>query len=70
MAVKATKRQKGGRKQCLVCGRPIPQARLKVLPDTTTCVNCASVQRYSSRDVPDDVFAQHTDAPVLIEDES
>ena len=31
-------------KDCEYCGHKIPKARLKVLPDTTTCVEC-SVER-------------------------
>ena len=68
MAVKSAKTKKRVRRYCLACGRPIPQARLKVLPDTSTCVKCASVERYSSRDVPGSAFAQHPEASQL-EDE-
>ena len=70
MAVKTAKMRKRARKLCLVCRRPIPQARLKVLPDTTTCVKCASVERYSSLDLPVDVFAQHTIDSQQYEEES
>jgi hypothetical protein len=27
--------------ECLECGKPIPKERLKVLPNTTTCVKCS-----------------------------
>ena len=30
---------------CRVCGRPIPVARLRVLPHTSLCVTCASRRR-------------------------
>ena len=30
---------------CVVCGRPIPVARLDVRPAATTCVGCASLDR-------------------------
>ncbi|MFQ6091440.1 MAG: TraR/DksA C4-type zinc finger protein [bacterium] len=70
MAVKSAKIRKRVKKCCIVCGRPIPQARLKVLPDTTTCVKCASVERYSSLDVPTSAFAQHPEVSQLEEDET
>ncbi len=31
--------------QCRVCNRPIPVARLRVLPHTSLCVQCASRRR-------------------------
>ena len=30
---------------CCKCCKPIPEARLKALPDTKTCVECSSVER-------------------------
>ena len=33
--------EESGDKICEVCGVRIPKARLKVLPDTTTCVKCS-----------------------------
>ena len=30
---------------CVVCGRPIPAARLEVRPTATTCVGCANLGR-------------------------
>lgn len=29
---------------CIHCGEPIPERRLKVLPNTNTCVSCSKVQ--------------------------
>lgn len=29
---------------CIECGKIIPKARLKVLPDTETCVKCSQAQ--------------------------
>ena len=31
----------GGYGQCQVCGKPIPEARLEVIPWAETCVTCA-----------------------------
>jgi hypothetical protein len=31
---------------CFKCKRNIPKARLDVLPDTQTCVECSGVQKY------------------------
>ena len=28
-------------KTCVVCGRPIPKARLEAVPGVSTCVECA-----------------------------
>jgi hypothetical protein len=36
---------------CEFCGREIPLARLKILPDTTTCVKCSQTQPYSESDI-------------------
>ena len=32
-------------KKCRKCGEEIPEARLKALPNTETCVNCSGVQK-------------------------
>jgi RNA polymerase-binding transcription factor DksA len=69
MAVKSTKPRKRGKRLCLICGRSIPMSRLKVLPDTETCVKCATVERYSRLDVPTSAFAQHPEASQSDEDE-
>ncbi len=66
--VKSAKVKKKGKRLCTICGRAIPLARLKILPGTTTCVRCATVERYSSLDVPDFAFAQPPDG-ARIEDE-
>jgi len=39
--VKFEKEETGDR-DCEICGVQIPEARLKVLPHTTTCVRCSS----------------------------
>jgi hypothetical protein len=36
-----SKRREKSMKLCEVCHRPIPAARLEVLPDTRVCVECA-----------------------------
>lgn len=28
-------------RQCRVCGKPIPEARLKAIPETFVCVHCS-----------------------------
>jgi hypothetical protein len=33
-------------RSCVRCKTRIPQARLDILPDTHTCVQCSTVQRY------------------------
>ena len=35
------RKTKAPSRQCSVCGQPIAEARLEVLPDTTMCVECA-----------------------------
>ena len=30
---------------CVRCGYPIPEARLRALPNARTCINCSQVQR-------------------------
>lgn len=32
-------------RNCVVCRREIPPARLKVLPDTETCVGCSQEEK-------------------------
>lgn len=32
---------------CEVCGEAIPKERIRILPDTTTCVKCSQTQPYS-----------------------
>jgi len=46
--------------RCVVCGEPIPAKRLAALPDTTTCVACATVPRKKRSDLPGRNFIQHT----------
>ena len=36
---------------CEFCGKPIPQERLEILPDTTTCVKCSQTTPYSQEEV-------------------
>lgn len=31
---------------CNVCGKPIPPERVEAIPDTLTCVDCSTVQKY------------------------
>jgi len=33
---------------CINCGVEIPSARLEVIPETKTCVNCSEVQPYKA----------------------
>lgn len=33
-------------KNCVMCGAPIPEGRLKALPDVKTCVNCCTTSKY------------------------
>jgi hypothetical protein len=32
-------------KHCKYCGEPIPEQRLKILPNTETCVKCSDVNK-------------------------
>lgn len=50
----------GGERLCVVCGDPIPAKRLAALPETTTCVGCATVPRKLRSDLPGRHFVQHT----------
>ncbi len=47
-------------KLCVLCGEPIPEKRLAVVPDTTTCVACAAVPRKTRGDLSGRHFIQHT----------
>jgi hypothetical protein len=46
---KAAKKKK--KVTCEFCGKEIPAARLKILPDTTTCVKCSQTRPYSESDI-------------------
>ena len=35
-------------KNCCVCNQPIPEGRLKLLPNTMTCVQHSNANRYSA----------------------
>ena len=37
-----------GTKKCINCGEEISKERLEALPDTETCVECSTVERYIS----------------------
>jgi hypothetical protein len=45
------KTKKKKKVHCEFCGKEIPLARLKILPDTTTCVQCSQTQPYSESDI-------------------
>ena len=45
---------------CACCGEPIPEARLKAVPGTTTCVRCATVPRRTRSQLRGGAFVQHT----------
>jgi hypothetical protein len=45
---------------CVCCGEPIPAARLKAVPGTTTCVRCATVPRKNGFALSGDALVQHT----------
>ncbi len=47
-------------KLCVVCGEPIPLKRVEAVPDTTTCVACASVPKKQRGDLSGRHFVQHT----------
>ena len=36
---------------CEICGAPIPNERLEILPETTTCVKCSETSPYRETDV-------------------
>ena len=36
---------------CEICGAEIPSERLKILPDTNTCVQCSQTQPYSEAEI-------------------
>ncbi|MBN2103957.1 TraR/DksA C4-type zinc finger protein [bacterium] len=36
---------------CEFCGKEIPEERLEILPDATTCVECSQTQPYSEAEV-------------------
>lgn len=45
------KKKKKKKVICEFCGKEIPAARLKILPDTSTCVECSQTKPYSESDV-------------------
>ena len=45
---------------CIVCGEPIPERRLRALPETKTCVACSSASKKTIRDMPGTATVQHT----------
>lgn len=45
------KKKKKTKVNCEFCGKEIPAARLKILPDTSTCVECSQTKPYSESDV-------------------
>lgn len=47
-------------KDCVVCGEPILEKRLRILPNTTTCVACSSATKKSIGDLPGSATVQHT----------
>jgi len=36
-------------RQCVVCNTDIPEGRLKILPNTKTCVNHSTTESYAAR---------------------
>jgi ribosome-binding protein aMBF1 (putative translation factor) len=38
-------------KQCELCGAKIPEERLEILPETTTCVKCSDTAPYSEDEI-------------------
>lgn len=36
---------------CELCGAEIPEERLEILPETTTCVSCSQTKPYSGEDI-------------------
>jgi len=56
------------RKQTMVCedcGRVIPQARLKIFPNATLCVQCMSVRESKGEVVPAMIFDEYDAAELL-----
>jgi len=47
-------------KVCVVCGEPIPEKRLQILPNTTTCVACSAATKKNIKDLPGSATVQHT----------
>ena len=43
--------KKGKSVLCEFCGKPIPEERLEILPETTTCVECSQTQPYSEAEI-------------------
>jgi hypothetical protein len=36
-------------RQCIVCSADIPEGRIKILPNTKTCVNHSTTEAYAAR---------------------
>ena len=54
---------------CEFCGKEIPAARLKILPDTTTCVKCSQTQPYSGSDIlSSDISKSQEENKINLED--
>jgi len=47
----SVKLKKGKSVLCEFCGKPIPEERLEILPETTTCVECSQTQPYSEAEI-------------------
>lgn len=52
--MEANVRVKQSQRTCVECGARIPMERLRLLPETTTCVRCSGVRPLTSREVPVD----------------
>jgi len=54
---------------CEICGAKIPLERVKILPDTTTCVKCSQTEPYSRDSILGlEVFEEQERNPLNVED--
>lgn len=50
---------------CEDCGRVIPQARLKIIPNATLCVQCMSVRESTGEVLPAMIFDEYDASELL-----
>jgi len=56
-----TNKNNGGKMKkvfCEICGAEIPPERLKILPDTRTCVKCSQTKPYSEAEILGGIMAE------------
>ena len=53
-------------RQCIVCSADIPEGRIKILPNTKTCVNHSTTESYAARRTFSGTSADDLDSGIQI----